>query len=67
MARRSGRISSDPEFLLGLMEEMSDDSDNGFDGYISDNSDDELAPTPDSKLYMQAIPYHVYRNSSTTL
>ena len=57
MARRSGRISSDPEFLLGLMKEMSDDSDNGFDGYISDNSDDvdKLTPTPYSKLYMKAM------------
>ena len=51
------------------MEEMSDNSDDGFDGYISDNSDDDdkITPTPYSKLYMKAMPYHVYINSSTTL
>ena len=67
MARRSDRISSDPEFLLGLMKEMSDAA-TMFDRYMSDiSNDNKLTPTPYSKLYVNTMPYHVYINSSTTL
>ena len=37
MAKRSRKISSDPQYLLEMLDELSED---GFDGYISDSSAD---------------------------
>ena len=40
MAKRSRKISSDPQYLLEMLDELSEESDDGFDGYISDSSAD---------------------------
>ena len=42
MASRKTTLPSDPEYLLNLLDELSsDESEDDFDGYVTDSSDEE--------------------------
>ena len=42
MASRKTTLPSDPEYLLNLLDELSsDESEDDFDGYVPDSSDEE--------------------------
>ena len=42
MASRKTTLPSDPEYLLNLLDELSNDkSEDDFDGYVTDSSDEE--------------------------
>ena len=44
---RGKTVSSDPEFLLKMMDELpSDDSDDDFDGYLTEEEEEGYSSTP---------------------